>query len=60
MQKIWVPIGTKEFGPYVPTLKGDIDAIFTLMVGPMSLQFPKQLRASGKQDANHRWRHQLR
>ena len=47
VQKIWVPIGTKDFGPYIPTLKSDVDAIFTLMVGPMSLQFPKQLRASG-------------
>src|ERR1041385_7611507 len=37
VQKIWVPIGTKDFGPYLPTLKGDVDAIFTLMVGPMSL-----------------------
>ncbi len=40
-------IGTKDFGPYLPTIKSDIDAIFALMVGPMSLQFPKQLRASG-------------
>ena len=47
VQKIWVPIGTKDFGPYLPTLKSDVDAIFTLMVGPMSLQFPKQLRAAG-------------
>ena len=47
IQKIWVPLGTKDFGPYLPTMKGDADAIFTLMVGPMSLQFPKQLRASG-------------
>ena len=28
-------------------MKADADAIFTLMVGPMSLQFPKQLAASG-------------
>jgi branched-chain amino acid transport system substrate-binding protein len=47
VQKIWVPIGTKDFGPYIPTLKADADAIFTVMVGPMSLQFPKQLRAAG-------------
>ncbi len=47
VQKLWPPIGTKDFGPYIPTLKSDIDAIFTLMVGPMSLQFPKQLRAAG-------------
>jgi branched-chain amino acid transport system substrate-binding protein len=47
VQKIWPPIGTKDFGPYIPTLRQDADAIFTLMVGPMSLQFPKQLAASG-------------
>ena len=47
VQKIWTPIGTKDFGPYIPTIKGDVDAIFSLMVGPMALQFPKQLRASG-------------
>jgi len=47
IQKIWVPLGTKDFGPYIPTMKADADAVFDLMVGPMSLQFPKQLRASG-------------
>jgi branched-chain amino acid transport system substrate-binding protein len=47
VQKLWPPIGTKDFGPYIPTIKSDADAIFTLMVGPMSLQFPKQLRAAG-------------
>src|SRR6187401_1317203 len=47
VQKIWPPLGTKDFGPYIPTIKADADAIFTLMVGPMSLQFPKQLAASG-------------
>src|SRR5262245_25591604 len=47
IQKTWPPIGTKDFVPYIPTIKQDADAIFTLMVGPMSLQFPKQLAASG-------------
>jgi branched-chain amino acid transport system substrate-binding protein len=47
IQKIWPALGTKDFGPYIPTIKADADAIFTLMVGPMSLQFPKQLRAAG-------------
>jgi branched-chain amino acid transport system substrate-binding protein len=47
IQKIWPPIGTKDFGPYIPTIKQDADAIFSLMVGPMALQFPKQLAASG-------------
>src|SRR5437764_11989416 len=47
VQKIWPPLTTKDFGPYIPTLKADADAIFTVMVGPMSLQFPKQLAAAG-------------
>ena len=47
VQKIWTPLGTQDFGPYIPAIKSDVDAIFTLMVGPMSLQFPKQLRQSG-------------
>jgi branched-chain amino acid transport system substrate-binding protein len=47
VQKIWPPLGTKDFGPYIPTIKADADAVFSLMVGPMALQFPKQLRQSG-------------
>ncbi len=47
IQKIWPALGTKNFGPYIPSIKQDADAVFTLMVGPMALQFPKQLRASG-------------
>ncbi|AMN44447.1 ABC transporter substrate-binding protein [Rhodoplanes sp. Z2-YC6860] len=47
IQKIWPPLGTKDFGPYIPSIKPEADAIFSLMVGPMSLQFPKQLAASG-------------
>jgi len=47
VQKIWPPLGAKDFAPYLPTIKRDADAIFSLMVGPMALQFPKQLRAAG-------------
>ena len=47
IQKIWPPLGTKDFGPYIPTFKADADAIFSLMVGPMALQFPKQMRGAG-------------
>jgi branched-chain amino acid transport system substrate-binding protein len=43
IQKIWAPVGTKDFGPYIPSIDQSADAIYTLMVGPMSLQFPKQL-----------------
>lgn len=47
IQKLWAPLGTKDFGPYLPQLKTTADAIFALMVGPMSLQFPKQYKAAG-------------
>ena len=47
IQKIWPPLGTKDFGPFIPTIKPDADAVFSLMVGPMALQFPKQIRDSG-------------
>jgi branched-chain amino acid transport system substrate-binding protein len=47
VQKLWPPIGTKDFGPYLPQIKTDVDAVFTLMVGPMTLQFPKQYKAAG-------------
>ncbi len=47
VQKAWVPLSAKDFGPYIPTLKTDADRIFSLMVGPAALQFPKQLRSSG-------------
>ncbi len=47
VQKIWPPLGTKDFGPFIPGIKADADAVFTLMVGPMVIQFPKQLRQSG-------------
>jgi len=47
VQKIWPPLGNKDFGPFIPTIKSDADAIYSLMVGPMSPQFPKQLRNAG-------------
>lgn len=47
IQKVWPPLGTIDFGPFIPGLKKDADAIFTVMVGPMSLQFPKQLASAG-------------
>jgi len=47
IQKIWPPLNTIDYGPYIPTIKQDADAILSLMVGQMALQFPKQLAAAG-------------
>jgi branched-chain amino acid transport system substrate-binding protein len=47
IQKLWPPINTIDFGPYIATLKPDADVIFSQPVGASALQFPKQLAASG-------------
>jgi branched-chain amino acid transport system substrate-binding protein len=47
IQKLWVPLSAKDFGPYIPTIRRDADRIFSLMVGPAALQFPKQMHAAG-------------
>ena len=47
IQKIWPPLGNKDFGPYIPTIKSDADVIYSLQVGPAAPQFPKQLREAG-------------
>jgi branched-chain amino acid transport system substrate-binding protein len=47
VQKIWPPNQTKDFGPFLAQLKPDVDAVFTVMVGAMIPQFPKQFRAAG-------------
>ncbi|HET9685674.1 MAG TPA: ABC transporter substrate-binding protein [Pseudolabrys sp.] len=47
VQKIWPPLGAKDFGPFIPTIKSDTDAVLSLMVGPMPAQFIKQMRGAG-------------
>ena len=47
VQKIWPPLGAKDFGPFIPTIKADTDAVCSLMVGPMPAQFIKQMRGAG-------------
>jgi branched-chain amino acid transport system substrate-binding protein len=47
IQKIWPPLGNKDFGPFIPTIKSDADVIYSLQVGPAAPQFPKQLREAG-------------
>jgi branched-chain amino acid transport system substrate-binding protein len=47
IKKLWPKIGTKDFAPYLAKFPKDLDAVFTLMVGGMSLSFPKQFRGAG-------------
>ncbi|MGH7039351.1 MAG: ABC transporter substrate-binding protein, partial [Stellaceae bacterium] len=47
IQKIWPPINTMDFGPYIAELNPAADTIFILPVGAGQLELPKQLAAAG-------------
>jgi branched-chain amino acid transport system substrate-binding protein len=48
IQKIWPPIGTSDFSPYISSIKPDADAVFILPVGGAGpLQLPRQLQQGG-------------
>jgi branched-chain amino acid transport system substrate-binding protein len=48
IQKLWPPLGTADFAPYLAQIKKDqADAVFALMVAASSLRFPKQYEDSG-------------
>ena len=47
VQKIWTPVNTNDFGPYLAQMKRDVDAVFALFVGRLALQFVKQYETAG-------------
>ncbi len=47
IQKLWPPLGTTDFGPYLAQIKRDADAVFAVMVAAMALRFPKQYQDAG-------------
>ncbi len=47
IQKLWAPLGTTDFAPYLSQIKRDADAVFALMVAQSSLRFPKQYQDAG-------------
>ena len=47
IQKLWPPLGTTDFAPYLAQIRRDADAVFALMVGASSLRFPKQYQDAG-------------
>lgn len=47
VQKIWAPLGTTYFMPFIQQIHADADALFVFVVGLGSESFPKQYRASG-------------
>ena len=47
VQKLWAPLGTTDFAPYLSQIRRDADAVFALMVAASSLRFPKQYQDAG-------------
>ncbi len=47
VQKIWSPLGTSDFGPYLAQLKRDVDAVYVVFSGADALRFAKQYAESG-------------
>jgi len=47
VQKVWNPLGTPDFGPYLSQLRRDVDAIFALEVGADAIRFMKQYQEFG-------------
>jgi branched-chain amino acid transport system substrate-binding protein len=40
--KIWTPLGTADFSPYLARIPADVDAVVAAVVGPIALRFLKQ------------------
>jgi branched-chain amino acid transport system substrate-binding protein len=47
VQKLWPPLGTTDFGPYLSQIRRDADAVFAVMVAASALRFPKQYQDAG-------------
>lgn len=47
VQKLWPPLGTADFGPYLAQLRRDVDAIYAVFSGADALRFVKQFNDVG-------------
>jgi len=47
VQKLWPPLGTADFAPYLSQLKRDADAVFAQFSGADALRFAKQYDEAG-------------
>lgn len=47
VQKIWTPLNTNDFSPFIAQIRRDADAVFVVFFGRGSLQFVKQYSDSG-------------
>ena len=47
VQRLWPPLGTTDFGPFLALIKRDADAVFAVMVAASALRFPRQYQDAG-------------
>jgi branched-chain amino acid transport system substrate-binding protein len=47
IQKLWPPLGTTDFAPYLSQIRRDTDAVFAVMVAASALRFPRQYQDAG-------------
>ena len=47
VQKLWPPLFTTDFGPYISQLKRDVNAIYAVFSGADALRFAKQYEDAG-------------
>ena len=47
VQKIWTPLNTVDYDPYIAQLRRDADAVVVALGGRFSIQFAKQYEAAG-------------
>lgn len=47
IQKLWPPLNTTDFAPYLAQIRRDADAVFALNVAASALRFPKQYENFG-------------
>src|SRR5713226_7004869 len=47
VQKLWSPLGTSDFGPYLAQLKRDVEAVYAVFSGADALRFAKQYEETG-------------
>lgn len=50
IQKLWTPVGTMDYGPFLGRISKDADAVFALFFGGGALQFVKQYKDYGLKD----------
>jgi branched-chain amino acid transport system substrate-binding protein len=50
IQKIWTPVNTTDFGPYVASIKPDADGILDVVTGAASVRLIGEMRKAGLLD----------